>query len=100
MLCAMSRNNTSGTTSWTTKVEEMPVFGTIASQFNEPGTNQLYRRIMEVIASKMRTLACDAYFLLEYLAKNPEPGCRLAAVSLLEAKPDPAYLPWLSERPC
>lgn len=37
---------------WTSKVEEMPVFGTIASQFNDPGTNQLYKRILETIASK------------------------------------------------
>jgi methylmalonyl-CoA mutase len=30
----------------------MPVFGTIASQFNDPGTNLLYRRVMETVASK------------------------------------------------
>lgn len=55
-------------------------------------------RKMEIIATKMRALACDAYFMLEYLAKNPQPGCRLAAVSLLEIKPNPEYLEWLSER--
>ena len=37
---------------WTQSPDEMPVFGTIASQFNDPGTNQLYRKIMDVIASK------------------------------------------------
>jgi isobutyryl-CoA mutase len=37
---------------WTTNVEEMPVFGTIASQFNDPGTNQLYKKLMDTIASK------------------------------------------------
>lgn len=31
---------------------EMPVFGTIASQFNDPGTNQLYRRIMDTLVDK------------------------------------------------
>jgi methylmalonyl-CoA mutase len=30
----------------------MPVFGCIASQFNDPGVNQLYRRIMDLIAEK------------------------------------------------
>jgi hypothetical protein len=55
-------------------------------------------RKMEIIAAKMRALACDAYFMLDYLAKNPEPGCRLAAVSLLEVKPNPEYLEWLCER--
>jgi methylmalonyl-CoA mutase len=37
---------------WSTPVEQMPVFGTIASQFNDPGTNQLYRKLVEVIATK------------------------------------------------
>ena len=37
---------------WTKKPEDMPVFGTIASQFNDPGTNQLYKCIMETIVSK------------------------------------------------
>ncbi len=55
-------------------------------------------RKMEIVAAKMRALACDAYFMLDYLAKNPQPGCRLAAVSLLEVKPNPDYLDWLAER--
>ncbi len=32
--------------------DDMPVFGSIASQFNDPGTNTLYRSLMDVIASK------------------------------------------------
>ena len=32
--------------------EEMPVFGTIASQFNDPGTNQLYAHIISLINEK------------------------------------------------
>ena len=31
------------------KVEDMPVYGTIASQFNDPGTNLLYRRMMDKV---------------------------------------------------
>ena len=31
------------------KDEELPVFGTIASQFNDPGTNKLYRALIETI---------------------------------------------------
>ncbi len=31
------------------KADDMPVYGTIASQFNDPGVNQLYRAIMEHI---------------------------------------------------
>ena len=37
---------------WDTKAEEMPVFGTIASQFNDPGTNRLYRHVMDTVVAK------------------------------------------------
>jgi len=37
---------------WDKKPEDMPVFGTIASQFNDPGTNQLYHELMVKIVSK------------------------------------------------
>jgi len=33
-------------------VERMPVFATIASQFNDPGTNLLYRHLMDTIRNK------------------------------------------------
>jgi len=34
------------------KVDDMPVFGTIASQFNDPGTNTMYRSLMDTIVAK------------------------------------------------
>jgi methylmalonyl-CoA mutase len=37
---------------WTSKIEDMPVFGTIASQFNDPGTNQLYKYVIDTIVTK------------------------------------------------
>ncbi|WP_266205422.1 methylmalonyl-CoA mutase family protein [Pontibacter kalidii] len=37
---------------WDTSDEEIPVFGTIASQFNDPGMNRLYRAIMSRITEK------------------------------------------------
>lgn len=37
---------------WDANPDDMPVFGTIASQFNDPGTNALYRAIMEKIVEK------------------------------------------------
>jgi methylmalonyl-CoA mutase len=37
---------------WDESTDSMPVFGTIASQFNDPGTNLLYFRLMEKIAEK------------------------------------------------
>jgi isobutyryl-CoA mutase len=37
---------------WEAKIDDMPVFGTIASQFNDPGVNQLYTCIIETIKEK------------------------------------------------
>jgi len=37
---------------WDSKVEDMPVYGTIASQFNDPGTNQLYKHLIDKIVEK------------------------------------------------
>jgi methylmalonyl-CoA mutase len=33
-------------------LDEMPVIGTIASQFNDPGMNKLYRTLMDVLAER------------------------------------------------
>ena len=37
---------------WDTPMEDMPVFGTIASQFNDPGTNSLYRVLIDKLNEK------------------------------------------------
>jgi isobutyryl-CoA mutase len=37
---------------WDTADEEIPVFGTIASQFNDPGMNTLYKQIMDLLVAK------------------------------------------------
>jgi methylmalonyl-CoA mutase len=37
---------------WDQKPDDMPVFGTIASQFNDRGTNQLYKQIIDTIIQK------------------------------------------------
>jgi len=42
---------------WDEHVETMPVYGTIASQFNDPGTNKLYSVIIETLSKKT-----NAYF--------------------------------------
>src|SRR5690554_884131 len=38
---------------WDTPQEELPVFGTIASQFNDPGMNKLYIAIMKALEEKV-----------------------------------------------
>lgn len=37
---------------WETDIDTMPVYGTIASQFNDPGVNQLYLALIEKIKEK------------------------------------------------
>ncbi len=37
---------------WDIPQDELPVFGTIASQFNDPGMNSLYRAIMDKLVEK------------------------------------------------
>ena len=37
---------------WDKDLDSMPVFGSIASQFNDPGTNALYKSIMDTIVAK------------------------------------------------
>jgi methylmalonyl-CoA mutase len=37
---------------WETPIEDIPVYGTIASQFNDPGMNTLYRALMDSISEK------------------------------------------------
>ncbi|MDX2173648.1 MAG: methylmalonyl-CoA mutase family protein [Bacteroidota bacterium] len=41
---------------WEAKDEELPVYGTIASQFNDPGTNRLYKALMDKLVEKTK---CD-----------------------------------------
>ncbi|TVP53315.1 MAG: methylmalonyl-CoA mutase, partial [Mongoliibacter sp.] len=40
---------------WDIKDEDIPVFGTIASQFNDPGMNNLYRAIIHKLVEKTGT---------------------------------------------
>lgn len=35
-------------------LDSMPVYGTVASQFNDPGTNVLYRAVVDVLRTKTR----------------------------------------------
>ncbi|MBK9271480.1 MAG: methylmalonyl-CoA mutase family protein [Saprospiraceae bacterium] len=40
---------------WNQSPEDMPVFGTIASQFNDPGTNLLYKTLIQKLNEKAGT---------------------------------------------
>ena len=41
---------------WEIKDEDIPVYGTIASQFNDPGTNRLYKALIDKLVEKTN---CD-----------------------------------------
>ncbi|MEO1451228.1 MAG: cobalamin-dependent protein, partial [Bacteroidota bacterium] len=54
---------------WDTDPETLPVFGTIASQFNDPGMNRLYRAVMNTMAEKTGATELKTDFLV-----NDEPS--------------------------
>lgn len=47
---------------WETADDEIPVFGTIASQFNDPGMNTLYKQVMELLVNKAGATALKSTF--------------------------------------
>jgi hypothetical protein len=55
-------------------------------------------RKMELLMTRMRTLAPVAYPLLQRLSKSALPGDRLAAIAILQEIPQPEYLDWLADR--
>ena len=56
-------------------------------------------RVMNGVVSKMRTLALAAdIFLDEFMRAAGSPGQRLAAVCILQLKPQMSAVPWLVER--
>jgi len=53
---------------------------------------------MEIIVTKMRSVALSATPLLRSLADSSVPGKRLAAISILQVTPQAEYVAWLGER--
>ncbi|MBK7442190.1 MAG: methylmalonyl-CoA mutase family protein [Chitinophagales bacterium] len=50
--------------------EKMPVFATIASQFNDPGTNQLYRHMMDTIKEKTKVDLHSDFHITDEMSKK------------------------------
>ncbi|RYD56884.1 MAG: methylmalonyl-CoA mutase [Sphingobacteriales bacterium] len=44
--------------------DDMPVFGTIASQFNDPGTNTMYKSLMDTVVRKTGIEALKSSFMI------------------------------------
>ncbi len=50
--------------------DDMPVFGTIASQFNDPGMNRLYKAIMDKIVEKTGAALHSTYQISEEMSEK------------------------------
>lgn len=55
---------------WEAPVDEMPVFGTIASQFNDPGTNTLYKVIMDKIVERTNTELKSEFIISDEMSEK------------------------------
>ena len=51
-------------------VNKMPVFGTIASQFNDPGTNTLYKNIIDKCSKRGQTKFNSSYIITEEMSEK------------------------------
>ncbi|MEL7124204.1 MAG: cobalamin-dependent protein, partial [Bacteroidota bacterium] len=51
-------------------LDNMPVYGTIASQFNDPGTNQLYKRLIDKIAEKTEAPLNSSFEISEEMSQK------------------------------
>ena len=46
---------------WDAKPDELPIFGTVASQFNDPGVNRLFEKMINILNEKANTNFKHAY---------------------------------------
>ena len=51
-------------------LENMPVYGTIASQFNDPGTNSLYKAIIDKISAKTKSSLLSAFEITKEMSEK------------------------------
>ncbi|MFL0352158.1 methylmalonyl-CoA mutase family protein [Xanthomarina sp. GH4-25] len=55
---------------WDAKPEDLPVFGTIASQFNDPGMNTLYKAIMDELVEKTNVKLKSDFKITEEMSEK------------------------------
>ena len=55
---------------WDVHMDDMPVFGTIASQFNDPGMNSLYKAIMDTLVEKATTDLKSSFEITKEMSKK------------------------------
>ncbi|MEZ4816900.1 MAG: methylmalonyl-CoA mutase family protein [Flavobacteriaceae bacterium] len=55
---------------WDTPQDQLPVYGTIASQFNDPGMNQLYKAVMDKIVAKTSADLKSSYEISDEMSEK------------------------------
>jgi len=55
---------------WEAKDEEIPVYGTIASQFNDPGMNALYKVVMDKLEEKTSTTLKSSFEITREMSEK------------------------------
>ena len=66
------------------KMNELPVIGTMASTFNDPGCNELFNKIIEEVNKKTGTdwkkyqapLRSESHGAVDYSSKTSKVSCR------------------------
>jgi methylmalonyl-CoA mutase len=55
---------------FTRPIDEMPVYGTIASQFNDPGANTLYRAVNDLLVQKCSLAWESSYMVTDEMSEK------------------------------
>ena len=55
---------------WDAKEDQLPVYGTIASQFNDPGMNQLYKALMDALVEKTGASLKSSYHITDEMSEK------------------------------
>jgi len=50
--------------------EDLPIYGTIASQFNDPGTNRLYKRLMDLIVERTKADLVSTFEITDEMSEK------------------------------
>jgi methylmalonyl-CoA mutase len=84
---------------WDKKPDDMPVFGTIASQFNDPGTNQLYKHLMDKVVEKTKADLKSTFVITREMSEKifVIPPHRTRYLSEISEN-NRAYDQWVSEQ--
>ncbi len=80
-------------------IDQMPVFGTIASQFNDPGTNTMYRALMDVICRKTKAPLQSSFMSSEEMSEKVfiSPPARVRYLSEISEN-NRTYSNWVKEQ--